>query len=231
MAAVLKYWTGSAWVAKSLKYWDGSAWVAKPLKYWNGSAWIGPSVVTVYQDNFNRADALLESSLVASGGWSWTWDGVLAGLNILTNQLRCNTTNTTGSVYKTPSVGTQDHYVQFKAVSTTISTGPFVCCRLADTGNYVGIRCGNGGTAGMIEIYRRVSAGSLSNLYASAGGAFVVGDIIRLECSAQTWTYKKNGSVVTTGSIGQSALNNVGTGVLGRSVLGVFCEDFEAGAL
>lgn len=39
--AVLKYWNGSAWVAKPLKYWNGSAWVAKPLKYWNGSAWVG----------------------------------------------------------------------------------------------------------------------------------------------------------------------------------------------
>lgn len=35
----LKYWNGSAWVAKPLKYWNGSAWVEKPIKYWNGSAW------------------------------------------------------------------------------------------------------------------------------------------------------------------------------------------------
>jgi hypothetical protein len=35
----IKYWNGSAWVAKPIKYWTGSAWVQKPLKYWNGSAW------------------------------------------------------------------------------------------------------------------------------------------------------------------------------------------------
>ena len=39
-AGNLKYWTGSAWVAKPLKYWTGSAWVEKPLKRWTGSAWV-----------------------------------------------------------------------------------------------------------------------------------------------------------------------------------------------
>ena len=36
----LKYWTGSAWVAKPLKRWNGSSWVAATLKRWNGSAWV-----------------------------------------------------------------------------------------------------------------------------------------------------------------------------------------------
>ena len=35
----LKYWNGSAWVAKSLKYWNGSAWTTKVLKGYNGSTW------------------------------------------------------------------------------------------------------------------------------------------------------------------------------------------------
>ena len=36
----LKYWNGSAWVAKTIKYYNGSTFVEKPLKYWNGSSWI-----------------------------------------------------------------------------------------------------------------------------------------------------------------------------------------------
>lgn len=36
----IKYWDGSAWVAKPLKYWNGSAWVEKPIKYHNGSTWV-----------------------------------------------------------------------------------------------------------------------------------------------------------------------------------------------
>ena len=35
----IKYWNGSAWVAKPIKYWTGSAWVQKPLKFWDGTAW------------------------------------------------------------------------------------------------------------------------------------------------------------------------------------------------
>jgi len=36
----IKYWAGSAWVAKPLKKWNGSAWVEATLKWWNGSAWV-----------------------------------------------------------------------------------------------------------------------------------------------------------------------------------------------
>ena len=43
MAATLKQWNGSAWVAKPMKFWSGSAWVQKPVKFWNGSAWVGPA--------------------------------------------------------------------------------------------------------------------------------------------------------------------------------------------
>ena len=35
----LKYYNGSAWVAKPVKYYNGSAWVTKQLKYYNGSSW------------------------------------------------------------------------------------------------------------------------------------------------------------------------------------------------
>jgi hypothetical protein len=232
MGAILKRWTGSAWEAKPLKYWNGSAWVTKQLKYWNGSAWVGGAAAGPYADSFNRADAMLDASLAASGGWSWTADGTVAnGCNILSNQLRCNITSTTGTAYRTPSVGSADHYVQFKTVSTSISTGPFMACRLADVSNFVGIRAGNGGAAGMIEVYKRAS-GTLSNLYASSSGAFVVGDVLRLECSGNNFTVKKNGVVVTgPTTINQLALNNVATGIVARSVLGVFSEDFEAGAL
>ncbi len=36
----VKFWTGSAWVAKPIKVWTGSAWAIKPLKRWTGSAWV-----------------------------------------------------------------------------------------------------------------------------------------------------------------------------------------------
>jgi hypothetical protein len=36
----VKYWNGSAWVAKTTKRWNGSAWVTAVIKKWNGSAWV-----------------------------------------------------------------------------------------------------------------------------------------------------------------------------------------------
>ena len=36
---LLKFWNGSAFVAKPLKSWSGSAWVIGALKFWNSSAW------------------------------------------------------------------------------------------------------------------------------------------------------------------------------------------------
>lgn len=37
---VLKYWTGSAWVAATLMRWSGSAWVTATLRRRTGSAWV-----------------------------------------------------------------------------------------------------------------------------------------------------------------------------------------------
>jgi hypothetical protein len=36
----MKYYNGTAWVAKPLKYYNGSAWVEKPIKYHNGTSWV-----------------------------------------------------------------------------------------------------------------------------------------------------------------------------------------------
>lgn len=36
----IKYYNGSAFVAKPVKVWNGSSWVTKPLKRWNGSSWV-----------------------------------------------------------------------------------------------------------------------------------------------------------------------------------------------
>lgn len=229
MGAILKRWNGSVWEAKPLKYWNGSAWVTKQLKYWNGSAWIGGAVA--YADNFDRANANLEASPVASGGWSWTHDGLIAGaFTITSNALKSNTSSSPGSAYKTPDLGNANHYVQYRVTNVTTATGPFACCRLADQNSFVGVRTGNGGSNGQIEVYRR-NVGTLSNLYTSAASAVAIGDIIRLECSGTNWTLKKNGAIVTGPTAIGVALNSTGTGMVARTGTVMTFEDFEAGAL
>jgi hypothetical protein len=180
-----------------------------------------------FTDSFDRANANLEASATASGGGDWTHDGlVAAGLQINTNQLRCNTSNSTGTAYKSVNQGTADHYAQYKVATTSISSGPFVCCRLADRSNFVGVR--NDGS--VIEVYRRVG-GSLSNLYSSAGGAVAAGDVLRLECSGTNWQLRKNGTVVTSGAIGNGTLTSTDTGVVARTTVATFADDLEFGSL
>ncbi len=204
------------------KLYVGSSLVSKVYAGSN-LVWTAPAAALL--DNFNRADAALESSPVASGGWSWVHDGlVAAAFAVFGNQLRGNTTNSTGSAYKTPAVGSADHYVQYK-VGVLASSGPFCCCRLTDRSNFVGVR--NDGST--IEVYRRV-AGSLSSLF--AGGSVALGDIVRLECSGTNWTVKKNGTIVSgPTAIGSGALTSGDTGVVARTTTGNFFDDFEAGKL
>ena len=179
-----------------------------------------------FTDNFNRANANLESSPTSSGGGDWTHDGLIVGaLAISSNALRCATTNATGSAYKSVNQGTSDHYAQYK-VAVLGSSGAFVCCRLADRSNFVGVR--NDGS--VIEVYRRVS-GTLTGLYTSGSGAVALNDVLRLECNGTNWALKKNGSPVTNGAIGAAGLTSSDTGVVARTVTATFADDVEFGPL
>jgi len=236
MGATLKYWDGSAWVAKPLKYWDGSAWVTKTLKYWSaiGGQWVSGPPLTIFTDTFDRANANLEASPTASGGGNWSHDAwVAGGAVIASNVVRSNTGDTNGSGYKTPPLSSANHYVQYKVTITGSATGPFACCRFNDRTNWVGIRTGFGTAAGQIEVYKKVS-NTLSALYTSATGAVVIGDIIRLECNGTNFTVKKNGTAVTGAidiPIAAATLTSVGTGLIMRSSTTMTFNDFEAGIL
>jgi hypothetical protein len=188
------------------------------------------ATITSYADNFNRTSANLEATATASGGWDWTHDGAIAGgLAVSANLLSSGTTDSTGSAYFAPDLGSADHYVQYTPVSTTISVGPFICARLTDKNNFIGIRAGKSASNGQIEVYSRL-AGTFANLYRSAAGALTVGDVLRLECSGTTWTLKQNGTQIATGTI-DGSLTATKAGAVGRSVGGTFADNFEAGLL
>lgn len=36
----IKYWNGSAWIAKPIYIWNGTSWVEKPLYYFDGAEWV-----------------------------------------------------------------------------------------------------------------------------------------------------------------------------------------------
>jgi hypothetical protein len=194
-----------------------------------------PLVADPSLDNFDRANGNLESA-AASGGWSWSHDGAISGAFVInSNQIGCTTTNSTGSAYKSPDVASLNQYVQYKVLNRTNGTGPFACCRLADSNNFIGIRVGAfalGG--GELEVYRRVS-GSLTSLYSSSN-VYANGDIVRLEVSGtgvsgDAWRVYRNGTLLTSGTIG-AALTSTRQGLVARAtVFNPWADDYEAGEL
>lgn len=188
-----------------------------------GRQWMPGAVAPGFTDNFNRANANLEASAVSSGGGSWSHDGRFAGAGVIdTNVLRSNVGDNFGSAYKTPDVGSLDHYCQYKVADITSSPAPFVCCRLIDVWNYIGIR--NGPTS--TEVYARV-AGTFIAQY--LGAASAIGDIIRLACVGSTWVVSRNGAILASGTIPPELLARGGTGVVMRSLLTNKFEDVEFG--
>lgn len=189
--------------------------------------------MTLFTDNFNRADSNLEDSPISSGGGTWTHDGLIAGaLTIGSNLLRCGTTNTTGSAYWAADHGTKNQYVQFDAVSTQNTTGSFFCCRLGDRNNFVGIRCGLSSGTGQIEVYTRI-AGTFANLYRSSNNFYVNGDTLRLEVQDGSFTVYKNNVQISTGSIGDGGAldTNTKSGVLARSNAVGIGDNFQTDSL
>lgn len=192
-------------------------------------------------DNFNRIDGWLEESptSIASGGWTWTWDGLVAhGLSVYQNILYSGTASADGTSYWTNDTGSADHYVQYKIPAGLVGTlnqnfnQSHICCRHANNFNFVGIHVGNGGAgAGQIEVVKRTTSGGWTVLYVSGAGAVAIGDVLRLECSGNNWTVKKNGSLVSTGSIGDVALNSAKTGIVAHGMICEIADDFEAGSL
>ena len=178
-----------------------------------------------YFDNFDRPNAALEASAVASGGWSWTHDGLIAGAFALNSHaLRCTTTNSAGSAYKVPDLGSADHYVEYKVPLIPPNAGSFACCRLADNNNFLGMRT----DLATVEVWRR-NAGTLTSLYTQPT-AVVAGDILRLEVSGLNYLVKKNGAILKASSaIGGTALTATTAGVVARTLVATPFDNFQAG--
>ena len=191
----------------------------------------------VFRDNFDRDQTTpatkLENSPISSSGLPWTWDGIISGgIQLIEQNAHCETSNSIGTAYIAYDHGTRNHYVQYAAPSILNLTGSFMCCRMGDRNNFVGIRTGSesGTGTGVVKIFRR-NSGTLKSLYVSGANAITQLDIVRLECREDTWSYLKNGILVTTGNIGV-VMNGTKTGIVARTISGGgVCDDFESSSL
>lgn len=178
--------------------------------------------MVAFTDSFTRADENLE----ANANWTRV-DGTAGWGAVRSNALACLTTDTTGAAFQCPDTGVLNHYVQAKLLTVTASSGPFLCCRLADRNNFVGFRYDQ--ASNRIELYRR-NAGVLTSL-APVAITCVVGDVMKLQMDGATgWSLYKNGALVDSGSSsGIATLNSTRCGVVMRSVsTNPWVDDFEA---
>lgn len=211
--------SGQLWwdtAGKLMKVWDATAWQTV------FAAWDTSSTVADFITDFT---GLANQNLEAVSGWSMMAGGVSGQGTVASGKLACTTTASPGSMYLVADMGSANHWVEITLPSPLpSSSGPFACCRVLDNQNYVGIRTINTG----VELYKRV-ASNMTSL--SSTGTVAAGDVLRLEISGQTWTSKKNGAVLATGSISEPTFTSTRQGFVARSVATPFATRFAAGLL
>jgi hypothetical protein len=211
--------SGQLWwdtAGKLMKVWDGSAWQTV------FAAWDTTPLVADFITNFA---VLGNQNLEAVTGWTMMAGGTAGHATVASGKLTCTTTASPGSMYLSPDMASQNHWCEITLPSPLPSTsGPFACCRVLDSNNYVGIRSINTG----IELYKRV-AGTMTSL--SSTGTVAVGDVLRLEISGQIWTTKKNGTVLASGSIAEPTFTSTRQGFVARSAALSLATRYAAGLL
>lgn len=181
-------------------------------------------VVTSFTDDFVRSPQTLQN-IEASANWTRV-DGTAGDMRVTTGaRVESNTTSATGCAATAPDLGTADHYVQGRFM--TGGSNCFLAARLADANNFgCGVRTANGGVN--IQVYSR-NAGTLTQL-ANLTIGFVGTDVYRLAVSGTTWTLKRNGTQVGTGTItGAPAVQATKCGIVVRNAVGDAIDDFEEG--
>jgi hypothetical protein len=111
-------------------------------------------------------------------------------------------------------------------VSYVASPGVFLCCRLTDSNNFVGLIT-NSGTGGL-EVWKRV-AGTYTNLMPAVTVA--LNDLIRLETQGTTWRAYRNGTLINSGAIGAPSLTSTRQGFVCTSTQTPAFDNYQAGLL
>jgi hypothetical protein len=197
-----------------------------PKYTYTAGVWLAqPPIAGAVPDFICDFSGLANQNLEAVSGWSLQAGGTAGHGTVASGKLTCTTTASPGSMYLSPDMGSQNHWCEITLPSPLpSSSGPFACCRVLDRDNYVGLRTINTG----IELYKRV-ASNMTSL--SSTGTVAVGDVLRLEISGQTWTTKKNGTVLASGSISEPTFTSTRQGFVARSVALAFATRYAAGLL
>jgi lysophospholipase L1-like esterase len=181
-----------------------------------------PQTAAIFSDDFQRADQNLE----ASANWTLLSGGIAGGITISSNEPFVNDTSTGGSPYTCPDIGSADMYVQASMPDNATGAASFLCLRLQDQNNWLGVRYVQSNAT--LEIYKRV-AGTLTRV-ASCTYKIVDGDVFKYEQYGNNAVLRINGDV-RIGPVGIGSLFTSVTkaGLVGRFAAGFAWYNFEAG--
>jgi hypothetical protein len=183
---------------------------------------------TVFTDSFNRPDG----DLTSTSRWALVAGGAGGNLVVSSGKLAALATDTTGTAAQGPDLGSANHYVQASIQQGAGISGPFICARLVDANNFVGIRYNTNSSPASIELYKRV-AGTLTSLVAASSANRPIGAVMRLEVSGDMATVKSDGAVIL-GPVVIGGSNTTGNraGVVARVIAAnPWIDNFEVGVL
>lgn len=102
----------------------------------------------VFFDAFNRPD----SDLSTSRGWV-NVDQVTGAAVIVDSALHISTSSDDGNLFLAPDCGETNHFVQFDVKSVDESGASWICCRVTDYENFLGVRI----AGSSYQVYKRTN--------------------------------------------------------------------------
>lgn len=182
--------------------------------------------VTEFYDDFERA----AEQLSASADWTFVSGTEGACATDGSGGLNTTDTNSSGTVYYSPDLGSDAQFVE-GVLATTGAVGPFLCCRFLDGNNFIGVRDA-GPAQNQWQVYSR-TAGTFG-LIGTYAAQPVPDDVFRLEVEDLAVRFILNGvtRIDTTMTEGVAGLGRTRQGIYSRIVnKSPWLKSYRAGRL
>lgn len=176
-----------------------------------------------FTDDFTNAGSTQD--LGARTGWTRV-DGTNLDLKITGSGTALDSQGIDETAYRCTSQASADHYSQAVWKDASSNVSPFLCVRVTDSNNWIGVRA-NGGDW---QLYKR-DTGSFSNI-GSYTAASADGDVVKVRATGNSIVVSINGTdrITVTEAFNNTELRQ-GVVAHAGSSMAPWIDDFEAGAV
>jgi hypothetical protein len=180
-----------------------------------------PMPASTAEDNFNRSNGTLDSSL----GWV-RLGGAANQASVVGNSVAV--TGTTKTLYRRTALASPDGWVSFRVAGVPATAGPLVVVRAQDASNWIGIRWNQTS----YYVYKSIG-GVVSQIGAWNMVTPVVGQEVILTVKGdRVWLVADDVQLVSNSAMSATAIGgNTGAGILAWGIVNPFIDDFKAGGL